>query len=121
MKKFFIILGSIFLALIVLGVIGFVVIAVRGKGPAAIGIAVMPFENLNEEKANLIVADKIYEGVVTILATKVRNVKVIRQSSVMDGPSPQETKDGTCVKRSLCARGKRAPGGRPRPCKGVLT
>ena len=49
--------------------------------PAAIGIAVLPFESLSPEKENAFFADGVYDGVSTKLA-KVANLKVISHNSV---------------------------------------
>ena len=49
--------------------------------PAASGIAVLPFESLSSDKANLFFADGVYDGVSTKLA-KVANLKVISHNSV---------------------------------------
>ena len=57
-------------------------VACERPPPAAIGIAVIPFENLCPEKENAFLADGIYDGVVTMLVTKVADVKVISQNSV---------------------------------------
>src|SRR5262249_52358424 len=57
-------------------------VACKRPPPAAIGIAILPFESLSPEKENAFLADGIYEGVVTMLATKVADVKVISQNSV---------------------------------------
>ena len=57
-------------------------VACERPTPAAIGIAVLPFESLSPEKGNAFLADGIYQGVVTMLATKVADVKVISQNSV---------------------------------------
>jgi len=57
-------------------------VACERPTPAAIGIAVLPFESLSPEKENAFCADGIYEGVVTMLATKVADVKVISKNSV---------------------------------------
>src|SRR5437016_7337232 len=49
--------------------------------PAAIGIAVLPFESLSPEKENTFFADGVYDGVSSKLA-KLANLKVISHESV---------------------------------------
>jgi serine/threonine-protein kinase len=50
--------------------------------PAASGIAVLPFENLNETKEGAFFADGVQDGILTKLA-KVNDLKVISRNSVM--------------------------------------
>src|SRR4029077_16059325 len=57
-------------------------VACKRPPPAAIGIAVIPFESLCPKKENAFLADGIYQGVVPMLATKVGDVKGISQNSV---------------------------------------
>jgi TolB-like protein len=59
-----------------------VLVACERPPPAANSIAVLPFERLCPEKENAFFADGIYDEVVTMLATKVVDVKVISQKSV---------------------------------------
>jgi TolB-like protein len=54
-----------------------VLVACERHPPAAIGVAVIPFENLCPETENAFFADGIYEGVVTMLTAKVGDIKVI--------------------------------------------
>ena len=56
-------------------------VACERPSPAAIGIAVLPFESLSPEKENAFFADGVYDGVSTKLA-KVANLKVISHNSV---------------------------------------
>jgi serine/threonine protein kinase/tetratricopeptide (TPR) repeat protein len=49
---------------------------------AVTGIAVLPFENLSEEKENLVFADGVQDDILTKLA-KIRDLKVISRTSVM--------------------------------------
>jgi serine/threonine-protein kinase len=51
--------------------------------PAIVGIAVLPFENLNETKEGTFFADGIQDGILTKLA-KVDDFKVISRTSVME-------------------------------------
>src|SRR6266403_565087 len=53
------------------------------RRPIATGIAVLPFENLSEEKENAAFADGVQDDILTKLA-KVANLKVISRTSVMD-------------------------------------
>src|SRR4029077_13335408 len=56
-------------------------VACERPPPAAIGIAVLPFESLSPEKENAFFADGVYDGVSTKLA-RVANLKVISHNSV---------------------------------------
>jgi serine/threonine protein kinase len=49
---------------------------------AVTGIAVLPFENLSDEKENLVFADGVQDDILTKLA-KIRDLKVISRTSVM--------------------------------------
>jgi TolB-like protein/Flp pilus assembly protein TadD/tRNA A-37 threonylcarbamoyl transferase component Bud32 len=53
--------------------------------PAASGIAVLPFENLNQTKEGAFFADGVQDGILTKLA-KVNDLKVISRNSVMQYP-----------------------------------
>jgi TolB-like protein/Flp pilus assembly protein TadD/predicted Ser/Thr protein kinase len=53
--------------------------------PAASGIAVLPFENLNKTKEGAFFADGVQDGILTKLA-KVNDLKVISRNSVMQYP-----------------------------------
>jgi len=53
------------------------------RRPIATGIAVLPFENLSEEKESAAFADGVQDDILTKLA-KVANLKVISRTSVMD-------------------------------------
>lgn len=53
--------------------------------PPASGIAVLPFENLNETKEGAFFADGVQDGILTKLA-KVNDLKVISRNSVMQCP-----------------------------------
>ena len=68
-------------------------VACERPPPAAIGIAVLPFESLSPERENAVLADRIYEGVVTMLATKVGDVKVISQNSMAKYRSIHNTQE----------------------------
>ena len=59
-----------------------VLVACEPPPPAANSIAVLPFESLCPKKENAFLADGIYDGVVTMLAKKVADVRVISQKSV---------------------------------------
>ena len=52
-------------------------------GPAATGIAVLPFENLSEDKENAFFADGVQDDILTKLA-KIADLKVISRNSVME-------------------------------------
>jgi TolB-like protein/Tfp pilus assembly protein PilF/predicted Ser/Thr protein kinase len=52
-------------------------------GPVTIGIAVLPFENLNEQKENASFADGVQDDILTKLA-KIADLKVISRTSVME-------------------------------------
>src|SRR5437868_11567424 len=56
-------------------------VACERPPPAAIGIAVLPFESLSPEKENAFFADGVYDGVSSKLA-KLANLKVISHESV---------------------------------------
>src|SRR6266576_6981448 len=53
------------------------------RGPVTAGIAVLPFENLNEQKENAAFADGVQDDILTKLA-KIADLKVISRTSVMD-------------------------------------
>src|SRR6266403_1670990 len=53
------------------------------RGPVATGIAVLPFENLSEQKENTTFADGVQDDILTKLA-KIADLKVISRTSVMD-------------------------------------
>src|SRR5262245_17387362 len=52
-------------------------------GPIATGIAVLPFENLSEDKENAFFADGVQDDILTKLA-KITDLKVISRTSVME-------------------------------------
>ena len=52
-------------------------------GPASTGIAVLPFENLSEDKENAFFADGVQDDILNKLA-KIADLKVISRTSVMD-------------------------------------
>jgi TolB-like protein/predicted Ser/Thr protein kinase len=60
--------------------------------PAIIGIAVLPFENLNETKEGAFFADGIQDGILTKL-NKVNHLKVISRSSVMEYRGARNTQE----------------------------
>ena len=53
------------------------------RGPVTTGIAVLPFENLNEQKENAVFADGVQDDILTKLA-KIADLKVISRTSVME-------------------------------------
>jgi TolB-like protein/Tfp pilus assembly protein PilF len=53
------------------------------RGPVTTGIAVLPFENLNEQKENGAFADGVQDDILTKLA-KIADLKVISRTSVME-------------------------------------
>src|SRR5256886_4202760 len=53
------------------------------RGPVTAGIAVLPFENLNEQKENAGFADGVQDDILTKLA-KIADLKVISRTSVME-------------------------------------
>jgi serine/threonine protein kinase/tetratricopeptide (TPR) repeat protein len=53
------------------------------RHPVTSGIAVLPFENLSEQKENAVFADGVQDDILTKLA-KIANLKVISRTSVMD-------------------------------------
>jgi len=53
------------------------------RGPVTTGIAVLPFENLNEQKENAAFADGVQDDILTKLA-KIADLKVISRTSVME-------------------------------------
>src|SRR5437773_6568586 len=53
------------------------------RGPVATGIAVLPFENLSEQKENAAFADGVQDDILTKLA-KIADLKVISRTSVME-------------------------------------
>src|SRR5262245_36462477 len=53
------------------------------RRPLATGIAVLPFENLNDEKEHAAFADGVQDDILTKLA-KIADLKVISRTSVMD-------------------------------------
>src|SRR6266704_987233 len=53
------------------------------RGPLTTGIAVLPFENLSEQKENTAFADGVQDDILTKLA-KIADLKVISRTSVME-------------------------------------
>ena len=53
------------------------------RQPVTTGIAVLPFENLGEQKENAVFADGMQDDILTKLA-KIADLKVISRTSVMD-------------------------------------
>src|SRR5216117_2322175 len=53
------------------------------RGPVTTGIAVLPFENLSEQKENAAFADGVQDDILTKLA-RIADLKVISRTSVMD-------------------------------------
>ncbi|HEY6153206.1 MAG TPA: protein kinase [Candidatus Udaeobacter sp.] len=53
------------------------------RQPLTTGIAVLPFENLNDQKENSVFADGVQDDILTKLA-KIADLKVISRTSVMD-------------------------------------
>src|SRR5213080_2148749 len=53
------------------------------RGPVTAGIAVLPFENLSEQKENAAFADGVQDDILTKLA-KIADLKVISRTSVME-------------------------------------
>src|SRR5207237_7715995 len=53
------------------------------RGPITTGIAVLPFENLGEQKENLVFADGVQDDILSKLA-KIADLKVISRTSVME-------------------------------------
>ena len=53
------------------------------RHPLTTGIAVLPFENLNDQKENSVFADGVQDDILTKLA-KIADLKVISRTSVMD-------------------------------------
>ena len=53
------------------------------RQPLATGIAVLPFENLNDQKENSVFADGVQDDILTKLA-KIADLKVISRNSVME-------------------------------------
>src|SRR6266705_5698635 len=53
------------------------------RQPVTTGIAVLPFENLGEQKENAVFADGVQDDILTKLA-KIADLKVISRTSVMD-------------------------------------
>src|SRR5438094_2192431 len=53
------------------------------RGPITTGIAVLPFENLNEQKENSVFADGVQDDILSKLA-KMAGLKVISRTSVME-------------------------------------
>ena len=83
-------------------------------------IAVLPFENLSEEKANAFFADGVQDQMLTNLA-KIADLKVISRTSVMQYKSgitrnlreiAQQLGVGTCGGRQRAARGEQSAGDR---------
>src|SRR5439155_24454151 len=53
------------------------------RQPLTTGIAVLPFENLNDQKENSVFADGVQDDILTKLA-KIADLKVISRTSVME-------------------------------------
>ena len=53
------------------------------RGPITTGIAVLPFENLGEQKENSVFADGVQDDILSKLA-KIADLKVISRTSVME-------------------------------------
>src|SRR5438876_844657 len=60
--------------------------------PATTGIAVLPFENLSDEKENAFFADGVQDDILTKLA-KIADLKVISRSSVMQYRGKQDVRE----------------------------
>src|SRR5437588_2377411 len=81
--------AEVAIALLVLGAIGAAVLSFLRKGPARSlatavekSIAVLPFENLSEEKANAYFTEGVQDEILTHLA-RIADLKVISRTSVM--------------------------------------
>ena len=61
------------------------------RRPAAAGIAVLPFENLSNDREDASFADGIQDDLLTKLA-KIADLKVISRTSVMDISGKQNTR-----------------------------
>ena len=62
------------------------------RSAAAIGVAVLPFENLSDDKENAFFADGVQDDVLTKLA-KIADLKVISRNSVMDYRGERNTRE----------------------------
>ena len=79
-------------------------------------IAVLPFENLSEEKANAFFTDGVQDEILTDLA-KIADLKVISRTSVMQyksGVAAQAARDGAATGSGECGRRKRSALGQSR-------
>jgi TolB-like protein/tRNA A-37 threonylcarbamoyl transferase component Bud32/Flp pilus assembly protein TadD len=85
------------------------------RPPRTTGIAVLPFENLSEDKANTSFADGIQDDILTKLA-RVRDLKVISRTSVMEYRGKQNVREiGEALRVSHVLEGSvRRNGGRIR-------
>src|SRR5438067_8804936 len=62
------------------------------RQPLATGIAVLPFENLNDQKENSVFADGVQDDILTKLA-KIADLKVISRTSVMQYRGRQNARE----------------------------
>ena len=77
------------------------------RQPVTTGIAVLPFENLSEQKENAVFADGMQDDILTKLA-KIADLKVISRTSVMDYQRRTEyTPDRERAASLSCAGGQR--------------
>ena len=76
--------------------------------PPTTGIAVLPFENLSENKENAFFADGIQDDILTKLA-KIADLKVISRTSVMSYRGARDIRQiGACTRCLSRAGGERA-------------
>ena len=62
------------------------------RGPVTTGIAVLPFENLSDEKEHAFFADGVQDDILTKLA-KIADLKVISRTSVMQYRGKQDIRE----------------------------
>ena len=119
--------AAVAIGLLVVAALAAAVLSFLRKGPARSlatavekSIAVLPFENLSEEKENAFFTDGVQDEILTDLA-KIADLKVISRTSrdaVQERRAAQSARDrpaarrGTCGRRQCAARGQQSAGER---------
>ena len=105
--------AAVSIGLLVVAALAALVLSFLRKGPARSlatavekSIAVLPFENLSEEKQNEYFADGVQDEILTDLS-QIADLKVISRTSVMQyksGVAAQSARDRTATRRGACRR-----------------
>ena len=112
--------AAVAIALLVVAALAAAVLSFLRKGPARSlatavekSIAVLPFENLSEEKANAFFTEGVQDEILTHLA-RIADLKVISRTSVMQyksGAQAQSARDRPATRRGTRCRRQRATRG----------